>query len=350
MVEDYVQVSASLLGLAQEYMDLQSLSATDLRSELASFARLERVPISTWWGILDRMAALDPEPGFGLKMGLMTRPHHVGVLGYLAMSCATLEQALDCFQRFQPLLQNLTPLALSLEPDGLRLTWDKTYGRSTQHSTDVMVAITLAFVRVFTEQPELIFSEVTFPGLVPQHHQEAYRRLLNCPVTFGAGSLSLLVAKSVLALPITTHDPYMQNLMEQQARTLLNVLPHPDTWMVRIKQSITEALENGEPGKHHICERMGLPPGFIDRCLKRRNLTFKAVVNQIQRQRSLDYLADPGLQLSEVAYRLGYSEQSAFTRAFRSWYGLTPLRYRRERLGGGDVQSLHPAPVIPTAL
>lgn len=338
IVEDYVQVSASLLGLVQEYIDLRSLSATGLRKELASFARLERVPIDTWWRILERLAALDPEPAFGLKMGLMTRPHHVGVLGYLAMSCATLEQTLHCLQRFQPLLQNLTPLALSLEADGLRLTWDKTYGRSTQHSTDVMVAITLAFARDFTGRPELAFSSVTFPGLVPQDHHEVYRRLLNCPVTFGGGCLSLLIPTPALALPIQTHDPYMQTLMEQQAQTLMNVLPHPDALMAQIKQAIAQALESGEPSKHHICERMGLSPGFIQRCLKRRNLTFKAVVNQIQRQRSVDYLADPTLQLAEIAYRLGYSEQSAFTRAFRSWYGLTPLRYRRERLLNGPAK------------
>lgn len=338
-VEDYVQVSASLLGLVQEYMDQQSLSATELSNELSTYARLERVPIDTWWRILERVAALDPEPGFGLRMGLMTRPHHVGVLGYLAMSCATLERTLQCFQRFQPLLQNLTPLALSWEPDGLRLTWDKTYGRSTQHSTNVMVAMTLAFVRAFTERPELSFSAVTFPARVPQDHHEAYRRLLDCPVTFGADCLSLLVSRAVLALPIKTQNPYMQTLMEQQAQTLMSVLPHPDALMAQIKQAITEALEHGEPSKQHICERMGMTPSVIQRCLRRRNLTFKSVVNQIQRQRSLDYLSDPVLTLSEIAYRLGYSEQSAFTRAFRGWYALTPLRYRQERLAVGALEA-----------
>src|SRR3546814_19889311 len=59
--------------------------------------------------LLQEVADLHPRVATGIEIGKHARPHHVGVLGYLAMSCDTLGQALARFQRFQPLLHNLTP-------------------------------------------------------------------------------------------------------------------------------------------------------------------------------------------------------------------------------------------------
>ncbi|HEJ2575411.1 TPA: helix-turn-helix transcriptional regulator [Pseudomonas aeruginosa] len=58
------------------------------------------------------------------------------------------------------------------------------------------------------------------------------------------------------------------------------------------------------------------------------------MLDELRQQLAKQYLADPALSLSEIALMLGYSEQSAFSRAFRGWYGETPLRYRKKPTGG----------------
>jgi len=65
------------------------------------------------------------------------------------------------------------------------------------------------------------------------------------------------------------------------------------------------------------------------RRLQERNLTYKGLLNQLRFQLAQRYLADRQLSLSEIALLLGYSEQSAFTRAFKSWCGQTPLHFRK---------------------
>src|SRR3546814_15277673 len=80
------------------------------------------MPMEIWWALLQEVADVHPRVATGIEIGKHARPHHVGVLGYLAMSCDTLGQALARFQRFQPLLHNLTPTLATRKGDDFQLS------------------------------------------------------------------------------------------------------------------------------------------------------------------------------------------------------------------------------------
>ncbi len=88
-----------------------------------------------------------------------------------------------------------------------------------------------------------------------------------------------------------------------------------------------------------------MSPRTLQRHLKERGTDFKNLVDDTRRRFALTYLKDRRNSLTEIAFLLGYSDASAFNRAFKRWTGLTPLAYRapsseRHRAGGGRVRSV----------
>src|SRR3546814_17302048 len=113
------------------------------------------MPREIWWALLQEVADVHPRVATGIEIGKHARTHHVGVLGYLAMSCDTLGQALARFQRFQPLLHNLTPTLATRKGDDFQVTWDPSYGRSTRRSDELLVPAMLTLAGQLPGRAEL---------------------------------------------------------------------------------------------------------------------------------------------------------------------------------------------------
>ena len=109
-----IYVAASLANLLTCFLDQRQLALPALRERLTRLAQGPRMPITIWWALLDDIQQACPdEAALGLQIGSCAQPHHIGVLGYLAMYSNTLGQALLRFSRFQPLLHNLAPSLIS---------------------------------------------------------------------------------------------------------------------------------------------------------------------------------------------------------------------------------------------
>jgi len=323
-----VYVSAALAELLVQFLAEQGLADAALHRELAAFEGQQRMPVEVWWSLLERIAVLHGQPATGIAIGRLARPHHVGVLGYLAMSCATLGQALQRFQRFQPLLHNLTPTLAAQKGSDFELSWDPSYGRSRRLSDEVLVSAMLTLARQLTGRADLRLRSVEFPGPAPSE-VAVYEQQLECAVRFEARALAVLLPLDALALPINTRDPHLMALLEQQAEALLRAAPQPDALLSALQNVIVAALQDGEPSFEQIAAKLEIPTRSLYRRLQERGLTYKGLLNDTRLQLARAYLADAKLRLPEIALLLGYSEQSAFTRAFKSWTGLAPLRYRK---------------------
>lgn len=323
-----VYVWGGLVGLLRDYLDHRGFAASELRQTLARYTPASRLPITVWWRALDTIAALDPAPGTGLRIGHHIQVHHLGVLGYLAAACETLGQALLRFQRFQPLLHNLAPTFVRSSGDALELSWDPAYGRSTQHSDEVLVGALLRLTGALTGSGALRPLQVSFTAPAPAN-LAAYEALLGGPVRFGAHSLVVRLPAHAAARPIDGGDPHLRQLLDQQADALLQALPQPDPFLAELQRQVVDALQLGEPSLSGVARALGVPERTLYRRLAARGLSYKTLLGELRFQLARRYLADARLSLSEIALMLGYSEQSAFTRAFRSWSGDTPLRYRR---------------------
>jgi AraC-like DNA-binding protein len=111
-------------------------------------------------------------------------------------------------------------------------------------------------------------------------------------------------------------------------------MPQEDGELSSVRRAIAESLRDGEPSLSRVAKKLAMSPRSLQRQLQEYGMKFKKIVNDTRRQSAQIYLKDRKNSLTEIAFLLGYSEASAFNRAFKRWTGLTPSGYRYRSASG----------------
>ena len=101
-----------------------------------------------------------------------------------------------------------------------------------------------------------------------------------------------------------------------------------DDIVSRCKAYLLRELTSGLPTAHQVASALGLSQRSLQRKLNELGLTYQNVLDETRHELARRYLDDPGKSVTEITFLLGFSEQSAFTRAFRRWSGMAPTSYR----------------------
>ena len=157
-----------------------------------------------------------------------------------------------------------------------------------------------------------------------------YERLFGCPVSFGADAnrLSIGLAEADHALPTGNRDlaaMHDRALVEQLAR-----LDKKDV-MARFRASLLERMSSGDLSEDNLARDLNMSRRSLQRRLAEAEATYQSLVDETRRDMALRYLEDRGKSATDIAFLLGYSQQSAFTRAFRRWTGKSPSAYRSSK-------------------
>lgn len=325
MTESNFILGAVADGL-RDYLDANGLPAPQVRESLAPYSASQRLPMSLFRQQLERIALIQPVPAVGLRIGRQVNPEHFGVVGYLTASCDSLGQALRRYDRFQTLLISDLRIETRREADRLRMSWRHGGSGDSLLVSEFGVAafVSLMQALIGRTDPPL---RVELPHPPPRQHR-FYEALLGCPVQFQAAAIALEIPLGLLARRIQTSDPSLRKLFDRQAQAMLLESPATDSFLDRLQHHLQEALQEGEPAAADVARRMHLSTRSFYRQLARQGLRYRALVAETRFKLARFYLADPRLSLAEIALLLGYSEQSAFTRAFRAWTGSTPSEYR----------------------
>jgi AraC-like DNA-binding protein len=329
MVRREAAVPALYPRLLFEYLQARGHDAGTLLGEAPTEASEgeARCPMPRWRHLLARAAAALDDPLLGLRLGATLTPSHLGLLGYLLLSCDTLGSALQRFERYQRLFYDASRLDTRMERDCLVLTWGTELGAPGALVDECAIASLVQIARDLTAQ-RVACRDVQFvnprpPRLAP------YTAFFGCEPRFDADCTRLGLPLAALALPLRQPDAALLRVMEEQADQRLRRLCDVDPFEQDLRAQIARRLRSGEPAAEPIAAAMGLSTRSLHRRLAERGWNFRRLLGDTRRALADDYLADPRLELSEIALLLGYSEQSAFTRAYRGWSGRTPLQARR---------------------
>jgi AraC-like DNA-binding protein len=153
--------------------------------------------------------------------------------------------------------------------------------------------------------------------------------VLGCPVTFGAPETRLLLHRAPIERPLPRHDPALFAYLERHTRSILARIPAAGRAADQVRRLITEELRNGEPSQADISRRLAMSERTLQRRLRDENTTFAEILDSARAELSQLYLREGNIAAYEVAFLLGYSEPSAFHRAFRRWTGQTPQEFRK---------------------
>lgn len=266
---------------------------------------------------------------FGLRFGYGFKPRQLGAIGYMAVNSPTLAAALRNFCDYFPAHQQNTTMTLREEPDLLYLDYRIEDGRIDRRRQDAELSIGM-FCNIFWHALGRSWRplEIHFEHPKPLDARE-HEGLYDAPVYFSQPFNSVVFRRADLDALMPDADPYLFSLLEpfmsgrcKRAR--------PNDLVALVRQKIETQLPHGNPSIKKVAADLGLTSWTLHRRLHDLEVNFNDLVRGARRELALRYVAEPHIALTEVAFLLGYSELSAFSRAFRQWAGMAPARYRRQ--------------------
>src|SRR5262249_2535552 len=148
-------------------------------------------------------------------------------------------------------------------------------------------------------------------------------------VEFDSGLNEMWLNSATLDLPIMKADPGLCAVLDRHAEELLAKYPRSDDLVARLREIIRNELNGGDPGVDRVARQLGLSARTLQRKLREHGITHQEILDQMRKDLATRYLSQPEMAICEVAYLLGFSESSAFHRAFKRWTGSTPTEFRK---------------------
>ncbi|MBE2258127.1 MAG: AraC family transcriptional regulator [Rhodobacteraceae bacterium] len=281
---------------------------------------------------IGRAVGLIADPAFGLAAADCWHPSNLGVLGYAWLSSSTLRQGLQRIERYARLLGDRWSCRCTAETAGLRYVCD--HGRSDpvvgHVMADYLLSVALAMCRSNSRRqlnPVRVFLRRPLPA-DPRPYQDFFA----CELHFGAAEDALLLASAdaEALLPTANHElaaTFDAILAEQLA------MRSAEDLVSRCQAFLLKQLTSGEPCVDDLVKALGMSRRTLQRRLGERGSSYQQVLQETRFALAKRYLRDSARSVTEITFLLGFSEQGAFTRAFKRWSGAAPSDYR---LGGKD--------------
>jgi AraC-like DNA-binding protein len=188
-------------------------------------------------------------------------------------------------------------------------------------------ASTVTFVRWLTGPDDgLVRVELPYPE--PPSRAE-HDRIFGCELVFGAARVRYWRDTAVVDRTLVQGDPALRRQMEERAEHLAAAQTAVDELIRDVRNLVAVRLPEGLPDLEQAAAALGTTSRALTRRLADHGTTFSKIVDDTRHQLALGYMKDPALSLLDIAYLLGFSEQSAFQRAFKRWTSLAPGEYRR---------------------
>ena len=337
--KDSATVSTKLLRLVLDYLASQGVATDALLAEAGIAPELlgdsdVRLRYRTYSTVCKKARKITGDPDFGLHVGASVNPGHLGAQGFALMSCQSLRQALERSRRYSGMIFNACSNEVEIGPVQCARYWRSRLANRQplgrlQNEMNLAVWITLA--RWISGRPDLCPIRLEFSHAEPASTRE-YERLFGCELVFSAPETVLFFPSQWLDLDLPMADRRILRNMDQICRGILDRLAREQQslWLDSVRRAIVNAFKDGHPEFARIAEELSISSEQFSELLQQNGTGFRALVDHLRRELAMDYLSDSDLSLLEIAFLLGFSEQSAFQRAFKRWTGKTPGEFRRD--------------------
>lgn len=289
--------------------------------------------------LLDYAAEAMDDSAFGLHLAQLTDPRDAGILFYIASGAKDPREALALFARYSRIANEAVRLKLSETQEGLIVEFNLL--SLPRHSVRQNMEFALAAIVKGLRQSvgrNIRPSRVVFAHARNSNLRE-FDGFFGCPVEFGRivserGSCDLLeFANDVLALPLITADakliealrPFCDEAAKQR---------HTATATLRaaVENEVEKLLPDGKARIQTVAKTLAVSVRTLSRKLGEEGTTYAEVVDGLRRSLALQYLREPGMSLSQIAWLLGYEGSTSFNHAFKRWTGRSPTETRNEKL------------------
>lgn len=251
---------------------------------------------------------------------------------YAVIHCDTLGKALARYCRFFGLFQYSAHPRLLREGDQaiVRVTRQD---RNVDSDTGDEYAAELALYNChrfmsWLVQEHLPVQAFNFSHAAPPHETEYRPMFLGNPVHFEQEHSEMILNRALLDKPVVQNEQSLARYLRHPALAMLVQQFDKDSWTIQVKNTLRKNMEQ-MPELDDVSRALDLHPQTLRRRLASEGSSFSEIKSQLRRDVALHFLGKRGISIEEIAHRAGFSESSAFIRAFKGWTGVTPYTYRK---------------------
>ncbi|MFY9855121.1 MAG: AraC family transcriptional regulator ligand-binding domain-containing protein [Terracidiphilus sp.] len=287
-----------------------------------------RISDAHFFSIWDAIGELSNDPAIGLKMGCL---FHAAALPPSMLAAYYARDYRDAITRHERFLQirGASEMRINEHLGETSIEWNWKRGRLHEPPllTDVTFAMLVEMGRRGTEQP---FNPKRIELKRPLERTGVHRAFFQCPVKFRAARNVLIFDSSDFERPFVTYNAELLEMLQPQLDKNNLQAKAEATVAERVKWILKRMLAGGRPDASVVARELGLSVRTLQRRIVDEGTTFRELLSEIRKELAREYLSQPGMPLTEIAYLLGFEDTSSFYRAFRTWEDTTPERWRAD--------------------
>ncbi|MGB3470337.1 MAG: AraC family transcriptional regulator ligand-binding domain-containing protein [Erythrobacter sp.] len=286
---------------------------------------LERFECDRVLDMIDYAQAKTGNCSIGLSAGTRFRPSTFLDVGQAFISASSLRHALAVNARYQRLTQQFGTTRLDVDRRSARIIWTP-FTSDAERLRPITEAVYAGYVSIgrwllwhYNDDTQVVYFRHAKPAEV-----DPCAEYFGCEIRYGQpfDCLEFKAAMADFALPQA--NPELLRTLEARLDRALENLDNLDRLANRVHQCVLYSLGQSPVSLTSVAQQLGMSEQSLMRGLKAEGASFRDILQDVRRQNADFYLRENRRSLSEIALALGYSDQSAFTRAYRSWHGIPP--------------------------
>jgi len=288
------------------------------------------MPVTYWQQVLTYSADQLELPTLGLVLGQRFKISQLGPLGYVLQSCTRLGDAVLRLQKYERLINDINHMQLEDDDrsEHISLVWGADHGRPgtlvDECAISTLIQVTRDIIGIPASPISVEFINPTPADIAP------YEAFFGCPVLFNQTRSRVIFPKQWMALPLRQSDAVLQQLLADQVDQLMAQLPRENQLIEQVRRHIANTGASAEGHVSQLAKQLAMTERTLHRRLDALGTSYRQIREDTLGHLAEEYLRDHRLTLTEITQMLGFSEQSAFSRAFKSWRGISPLAWRQQ--------------------
>ncbi|MEW6077438.1 MAG: AraC family transcriptional regulator [Thermodesulfobacteriota bacterium] len=292
-----------------------------------------RLPAEQGHGLASEVLKLIYDPDIGLHLG-EAFDFFMDAMHVITFNSPTLGEALTNFCKYYPLMHDVAVPVFSQTGNTASLSLELQYQITDMNELRQFIEGHFAYYTNLLTRltgKEVRLDSVQFIHPSPSSTKE-HERIFKIPVLFSQQENKMTFSKKHLDLPVLVANVGILDTLKSYAEKLQKKIYREDLFSVQVETAIIQNLLSGKTDIETISGQLAMSKRSLQIRLSKEGVKYQDILDKVKREHAIQLLEQSRIAIIDITFLLGYSEQSAFNRAFKKWTGFTPGEYRQSYL------------------
>tara|TARA_R110002167_G_scaffold346700_4_gene557446 strand:+ start:1372 stop:2394 length:1023 start_codon:yes stop_codon:yes gene_type:complete len=283
------------------------------------------LPLSVYKALWALAVSHTNDPYLGLRLAQNPHNNEMGLVSHVFFNSQNLREGLKQYIRYYSLINESITVQLKTQDDKAIVSYHCS-NPDYYCKQDIEHSLALSVTRIKEHiSTDIALDEVHFEH--DCHNLKLYEDFFACPVYFKQKQSALIFKKKYLDYTFPKKSAHLFHFLTTHLESLLTRIKNNTTLSDKVSRLIEKSLSSGEFDAENISCSLHMSRHTLYRKLKAEGVSFHEILDKVRKNKALELLKKDQLALSEIAFLLGFSELSSFSRAFKKWTGSSPAKF-----------------------